>query len=291
MSKGFMLSCLVATGLLLAHPVRAKVIRCDVCTQDLDFRREAELAGQGTHLVYNLNDNILQQWYVGPPAGGDKPSRVTSAPRATPTGSGAGTRKRAPPPGASEELRRAHELYVKGGSSIKPIVVVPVDRLGLNPSARDKTAYEFVLDYNLRSMVESAAGSTDVISQVASANILTALADLTSVGTSYLGLKDQAALLLKVVFKDGSSVIIRVDLDHANGQYENDSARTTGGQAIPADVQQLRGEWTNYGGDDLNRMADQMRRLGATVTFAGQGRVVHAISCTPEGCIARTILY
>ena len=102
MSKGLIWLCFVAGGLVVADPAAAKVVRCDVCAADVDFRREAELAGAGTHLVYNLHDNVLQQWYV-PGVSGVEP----------------------------------------------PLIVVPVAQLGLNPSVVDKTAYDFVLNYNM----------------------------------------------------------------------------------------------------------------------------------------------
>lgn len=242
MSKGLIWLCFVAGGLVVADPAAAKVIRCDVCTADVDFRREAELAGAGTHLVYNLHDNVLQQWYV------------------------------------------------PGGSRVEPaLIVVPVAQLGLNPSVVDKTAYDFVLDYNMRAMVESAAGSTNVISSATGTDVVSEMADPTSVGTGHLGLKEQARLPFKIVFKDGSSVIITVDMDHATGRYESGGARTAAGQLVPGDVQQTVGVWTNHGGDDLYRMADQLRRLGKTVTMAGSAQaVIRRISCTPDGCTAQT---
>lgn len=286
MSKGLIWLCLALGNLVLAQPAAAKVIRCDVCTADVDFRREAELAGAGTHLVYNLPDNVVQQWYVPTGSGGKYPPRATSPTRSS-AGAGEGTLKQAPPPGASEELRREHALYLNGGSTLKPIIVVPVVKLGLNPSVVDKTAYDFVLDYNMRAMVESAAGSTDVIASAAGTDVVTAMEDLMSRGPGYLDLKEQARLPFKIVFKDGSSVIITVDMDHANGRYESGSARTAAGQLVPGNVQQTVGVWTNHGGDDLNRMADQLRRLGKTVTMAGSAHaVIRKISCTPDGCIA-----
>lgn len=242
MSKGLIWLCFVAGGLVVADPAAAKVIRCDVCTADVDFRREAELAGAGTHLVYNLHDNVLQQWYV------------------------------------------------PGGSGVETaLIVVPVAQLGLNPSVVDKTAYDFVLDYNMRAMVESAAGSTNVISSATGTDVMSEMADPTSVGTGHIGLQEQARPPFKIVFKDGSSVVIRVDRDHANGRYESGSARTAAGQLIPADVQQAVGVWTDYGGDDLERMADQLRRLGKTVTMAASAHgVIRMINCTSDGCIAQT---
>lgn len=232
MSKGMMLLCVIAGSVAaFAPPAAANAIRCDVCTTDADFRREAESAGAGTHLVYNLDANLLQQWYLGAGFDGGDPARSA---RPTASAAAGGALKQTPPLGASEELTRAHALHAKGGRTLNPIIVVPVAKLGLNPHASGRTAYDFVLDRNLQGMVESAAGSTDVILSFAGADVLTAISKLASVGTGDLGLKEQARLLFQIVFKDGSNVIIAVDTDHANGRYQAGSARTAAGQRISA---------------------------------------------------------
>ena len=66
----------------------------------------------------------------------------------------------------------------------------------------------------MRAMVESAAGSTNVISSATGTDVVSEMADPTSVGTGQFGLQEQARPPFKVVFKDGSSVVIRVDRDH-----------------------------------------------------------------------------
>jgi hypothetical protein len=76
MSRALVWLCLVAGSAVPAQPAVAKVIRCDTCMTDPDFRREAEAAGEGTHLVYNLKDNILQQWYVGADTSGEGAKRA-----------------------------------------------------------------------------------------------------------------------------------------------------------------------------------------------------------------------
>lgn len=280
---------LIVLGALFSTSIFAKPIRCDTCTTRGDFMREAEAAGSGTHIVFNVKDQLISQWIVpyNPATGGGGgvvPLAVTP------------TREISVPAGATEELRRAHELYVQGGGTLRPIIVAPVEKLGVNPSVREKTAYDFVLDRNMQAMIETAAGSPAVISQLTSAGILAALADLSTLATAHLGLRDQAALMFKIVFKDGSYVIIKVDLAHAMGQYEPDSARTSAGQKIPTDVQEAQGEWTNYNGEDLSRMAEHMRILGAQIQIVGSaGGTIRTITCSGAGvakiCIAETSQY
>ncbi len=58
----------------------AVAIRCDTCRVDSDFRAEAVSRGPGTHIVYNVKDNLVQQWDVG--SDGDT---VPAAVKASPT--------------------------------------------------------------------------------------------------------------------------------------------------------------------------------------------------------------
>ncbi|MFC6842014.1 hypothetical protein [Xanthomonas theicola] len=270
--------------------VEAKVGRCDTCTQDWEFQQAAQVLGMGTHFIYNLDRNILQQWRLPQSPSNTQPLSsfregfgVQSA--------GQSPTKLTPPAAAVKELDMAHRVYNAGGG-LKPIINVPVLKLNLNPSVSDKAAYEFVRDYNMRAMVESAAGRAQVISDVTSTNLLTAIADLKNVGVSYLGLKDAVNLIFRIVFKDGSCVMIQIDLDSANGHYEVGSARTQGGQLIPSGIQEVSGEWTNYGGDDLTRMADQMRILGARIVHNGpQSGKIRQITCAGSVCNVVIVLY
>src|SRR5699024_3618987 len=102
-------------------------------------------------------------------------------------------------------------VYTIGGNTLRPIINVPVTELDLPTSfIHEKTVYDLVHDQNLQAMLESAAGSSDVISRVTSSSLLTALADLVSLSTSALGLKNQAALIFRIEMSDGSTVHLRV---------------------------------------------------------------------------------
>ncbi|WP_315386270.1 hypothetical protein [uncultured Stenotrophomonas sp.] len=113
--------------------------------------------------------------------------------------------------------------YFKGGRSVGPLIEVPMDKLGLNPYARESTAHQFVRDRNLQGMVGSAVGSSDLIMAVTTPEERSPLVDR---GSSSEG------VFAKVVFHDGSSVVIRVDQDHANGRYERGSARSAAGVGL-----------------------------------------------------------
>jgi len=193
--------------------------------------------------------------------------------------------RQTPPAGAVEEVSRAHRVQVVGGGTLRPTFIVPIATLGLNPSASGMTAYEYVSDYNLRAMVETATGSTDVISKVVGTDVFTAMADLLQHVTNYTGLRDQARIIMKVVFKDGSSVVVIVNLEHQNGQSEVGSERTAAGQLIPTDIQQVNGTWTDYGGENLARMVTHLQGLGATMSASGPSSTgtVKAITCSGAG--------
>jgi hypothetical protein len=128
---------------------------------------------------------------------------------------------------AGEGPRPGDAQYVKGGHSIGPLIEVPVDKLGLNPDARERTAHQFVRDKNLQGMVATAAGSSDLIMAVTTPEERRALVDRRSSSEGFF---------FNVVFHDGSSVVIRVDLDHANGRYERGSARSATGVELADEV-------------------------------------------------------
>lgn len=266
------IGCGLATG-----DAGAAAIRCDTCRIDQDFRAEAVKMGAGTHLVYNLRANVIQQYYVGHDDTGAGGGEVTRAVRSA----GSVVQRQTPPASAVEEVRRGTRVMVEGGGTWRATYVVPVDMLGLNPDARSRTGYDYVRDRNLRGMVESAAGNVDVISQVVGAHGLTAATDLPRLAANDTGLRDQARLMFNVVFKDGSYVTIIVNPEHQNGESEQGSERTAAGQLIPSDLQGVEGTWTDHGGENLARMATHMASLGATMTSSGPpGGSVKAITCS-----------
>ncbi len=271
----FGMAAVIGFGLATGD-ARAAAIRCDTCRIDADFRAEAVKMGEGTHLVYNLRTNILQQYYVGYDSTDAGGAEVTRAVRSA----GPVVQRQTPPATAGEDIRRGNGVMVEGGGTSRPTYVVPVDMLGLNPDARSRTAYDYALDQNLRGMVESAVGKANVISQVVGAK--------RPLGSNYTGLRDQARLRFKVVFKDGSYVTIIINLEHQNGESERGSERTAAGQAIPSDLQEVEGTWTDHGGENLARMAIHMASLGATMTSSGPpSGSVKAIACSATGA-ART---
>lgn len=215
---------LMVTGALLGTPAMAEPIRCDACRTPDDFRREAEAAGAGAHIVFNVKEQLVSRWAV---TYDDAVARTIAPAREIPV-----------PPGAAEELRRAHELDVQGNGTLRPLIDAPVATLGVSPHVQNKTAREFVLDRNMQAMIETATGSSAVVTGLTPAGLQAAVAGLASSATDHLGLRAEAALRFKVMFKDGSHVIIKVDMDHANGQYEPDSARTAAGENIPAHIQE-----------------------------------------------------
>lgn len=228
MPKVFGFSVLALFGLgVAAQRAEAVPVRCDTCRVDADFRAEAIRMDPGTHLVYNLGANVIQQYRVSSDVEGRREvSRDADA-------AGAGVQEPSPPPAAVEEVRRSSPLYPGGGQTLRPAYVVPIEILGLNPDARSRTAVDYVRDQNLRAMVESAMGNGDVISQVVGAHDLAAASDVAQLASNHTGPRDLAKLMFKVVFNDGSYVTVVVDPEHQNARSEPGSERTAAGQPIP----------------------------------------------------------
>lgn len=285
MLKGILIGALSIAGFgLFASDAKAVAIRCDTCMDSGDFRAQAVARGAGTHIVYNITNNTIQQYYVGSGTGGGGGVVV---PLAEPV-----VRQQTPPAAAVEEVRVGNRIYLEGGMTIRPTIVVPVSQLGLNESATAKTAYDYVGDYNLQAMVESATGNVEFITRVVGAGFVSALSDLIQMASNYTGLRDQARMMFKIVFSDGSYVTVIVDLQNQNGKTETGSARTSNGQLIPTDIQEVQGEWTNTGGENLNRMAEHMSALGATVKSTGSigTGVVRGITCSGAGAAKTCIV-
>lgn len=57
---------LVAVSIFSMWNAGAEPIRCDTCTTSEDFRAQAVARGPGTHLVYNITNNTVEQYKVGP---------------------------------------------------------------------------------------------------------------------------------------------------------------------------------------------------------------------------------
>lgn len=287
------LGLVAAIGLgVTAQRAEAVPLRCDTCQNDGDFRAEAVRMGPGTHLVYNVGANVIQQYYVGSSSSGSGGGgEVPQAARAA----NPFVLKQTPPAAAVEEVRRGNRVYAEDGQTLRATYVVPVEMLGLNPDACSRTAYDYVRDQDLRAMVESAAGNVNVISQVVGANVPNAVNDLIQLASNYTGVRDHARLMFKVVFKDGSYVTIVVNPEHQNGQSEPGSERTAAGQLIPSDIQQVQGTWTDYGGENLAAMATHMEGLGAAMVYSGPtSGSITGIVCSGSGngktCVVQYII-
>ncbi|MEE7558460.1 hypothetical protein HH299_00925 [Xanthomonas sp. Kuri4-2] len=281
MLKQFLGIALVLGGLYAIPPAaNAANIRCDTCATDLDFREQALVRGQGTHTIYNLFDNTVQTWQVPKQDTGTEPLFVGQKPLAARAGAQPPVRV-ATSPQAVTELDRAHRVFVTGGYTLKPIINVPVGIVNV-PSAQAKTAIDVLSDFNLRSMLASSVANNSVYSTVVGTNLATALADLLAVVSSPLGLKQQASVIFRLVMADGSTVDFKISLDVTNGEYINGSARTPSGQLIPDSIDQVQGEWTSGGGDNLEGIAGYMGSLGASMNYVGSGGVTR-IACVSAG--------
>lgn len=282
--KLFIFTALVAASFISNGSAQAASKRCDTCYSDYDFKSVARSMGGGSHFIYNLHDNTIQRWYVSYDAPPMDPFESRSSVQTL--SSANAPVKQSVPYAAVDELNRAHQVYLIGGA-IRPIYNVPISVLDA-PLLQHKTAYDAVSDANVRAMLESAAADQSVIEAVTGANIRNAIADLMSIATSYLGLRDQVGLTFKIVMTDGSTIFIKIELDEPLGEVVDGSARTASGQLIPENLPQVNGNWigTSGGGDNLSPMVTHMSNLGAEMKWGGpSSNPVLAISCVLGTCI------
>ncbi|MEN4904843.1 hypothetical protein [Luteimonas sp. TWI1416] len=260
-----------------------KPIRCDTCVTENDFYAQAINAGNGHFLVYNLPAGTMQYWHIpsdptpGNPGRPDRPMSIGVL-------SGQSGTKRIPPAEATQELRIATQAYSYGKNTLRPIYVVPVERLTQYPHVRDSTVHDLVRDKNMQRMLETATGDTATLAAAVDPNFLERLVEMGQVAVSYLKLKEQTAAIIKVVFKDGSYAYFKATVNNPNGEYQADSPRTAGDQYVPSDIAEVEGTWSSHGGDNLDRMAQHFRDLGAQIVNLGpQTGSANTISCTGAG--------
>lgn len=299
----------VSLGLVLASIFSAPVVaqsvipvRCDSCRLDSDFMFAAEGRGPGNYYVYNVPLNKIQRWtvYSRTPPGGQPYSvggnlsvqQSGQNNRALQVGIRQPTQGNVPN-APKAELDIGHRLYVANGNTLRPVYVAPIGELGL-PHLEQLTIFDLINDRNMEGQIESAAGDPQFISKFTNRNILSAARDLLNIGTTYLGLKDQATMIIRVVDTEGSYIDVHVKYDEVIGQVQRKSARTASGQIIPTDIQDANGRWQNLGPDNLERLADHLERLGANVEHvtsgggtaagSGSGGMITGIVCTSTSC-------
>lgn len=282
-TKGILLVA-VAGCLLLgaADKAEAVAVPCFGCVSTADFREAAALRGRGVHDVYNLDNNTIQRWQIPdtgtvPLSAGQGASTKAAPPQSTP-------RQLENSPSAVDELNKAHQVYVLGGKSIRPIFVVPHGQLSLTLT-QGRTIHDVVFDQNLRAQIASAAASDTLISRITSESLITAMQDLKSLAASSLGLRDQAGLIIRVVMEDGGYVDVKVDIDEPVGNVLDDTARTASGQLVPTTPAQAVGTWTYSPVDNLNAMTNHLQRLGVALENRGAGGTVRTITCAITMCV------
>lgn len=192
--------------------------------------------------------------------------------------------QRTPPSEATHELRAANRIYTSGRGTLRPVYNVPVSNLNVLPHVKVQTAHDLVRDKNMQGMLESAIGDIEAMTRIIDPGVLDGFVDMGQLAASYLGLKQQTAMLVRVVFEDGSYADFKATIDHTTAEYLVDTPRTASGQVIPSDISQVDGTWTNFGGDNLDRLANHFRGLGAQIVNMGpQTGVATSIVCTGTG--------
>ncbi|MBN6102701.1 hypothetical protein JR064_11035 [Xanthomonas sp. CFBP 8703] len=276
---------LASTGANAAIPVP-----CSTCKTDDDFRTRAmleEAIGNrgGTYWVYNLADNTVQKWTIKASSGGGGgpvPTSVPSYLRGVAPASN-GQTKGTVEASVVGEVQAGHKVFIEGGGSLRPIYSVPVSMLNMAVT-NNQTAYDVVWDQNLKGQIESKFANRDFVLSVVKATFLAELTNMLQYTSNYLGLKDQARVVFRLVLSDGSYVDFFWDPLDTTADAQENSARTATGQVIPENIQQLQGKWVGET-DNLGAFVEHAARLGASIEYVGEGNWINSISCSPKSCI------
>ena len=276
----FILAVILGIALLPAD-AQATAKRCDTCVGDHEFRDEARVLGTGVHLIYNVETGVVQQWNVPQTNEDVDPRRVGTKAVGEPS-------KQAPPQGAIDEIQAAHQVYLAAGS-FPADIVVDANTLGPNLST-GVNAFDFMLDANLRAMTVDMVGRPDWHNANINNSVFATIGHLRALLQSYLGLRDDSSITITIKYSDGSTV--KISLNSATGEvkFREGSARTPGGQLIPASGA-IQGNWLNTFDSGMNEIANYFAAQGATMHFTGAGGasgVIITISCANNICIVET---
>lgn len=290
----FVRMILAAAAALGASPAfAAKPVHCPGCVTDADFRQRAVLeeavtnAG-GTFWVYNLGAGTVQKWSIYRSIGGGG-GGTPRAVRAVTTATSSGKATQLPvEPYVQAEVLKGQAVYVKGGSSLRPLYNVPVGKLNV-PAAIGKSVADVMLDANLKAQLESKLGDTDVVGSIIGDSLLSAIVDVAQMATNALGLKEGTYVNFRLVMEDGSYLDFHLSVQKTTADAQEDTARTATGQLVPENLQQLNGNWSTNGVDNLDRLASYFELLGAVVVTEGNGGFTNAISCSHGRCVKQKI--
>lgn len=279
--QGFLILATLFGIALVPKDAQATAKRCDTCVGDHEFRDEARVLGTGTHLIYNIETGVVQQWKVPQTDEDIDPRRVAARAAAEPS-------KETPPSGAVAEVQAAHQVFLAAGS-FPAEVTVDAGTLGPGLST-GVNAFDFMLDANLRAMTLDKAATPGWINSNVNPTLRGSLAGLRAVIHTYLGLRDQALITLKVRYSDGSSVQITLDTVTGEVKFREGSARTPGGQLIPKSGN-IQGTWLNTFDSGMREIANYFQAQGATMHYTGAGGaagVITTITCANNVCIVIT---
>lgn len=276
----FLLAVILGIALLPAD-AQATAKRCDTCVGDHEFRDEALVLGTGVHLIYNVETGVVQQWNVPQTNEDVDPRRVGTKAVGVPS-------KQAPPQGAIDEIQAAHQVYLAAGS-FPADIVVDANTLGPDLST-GVNAFDFMLDANLRARTVDMIGRPDWQNPNINKSVFATVAHLRALLQSYLGLRANSSITITVKYSDGSTV--KISLNSATGEvkFREGSARTPGGQLIPASLEE-QGYWRGELDSNMNEIANYFAAQGATMRYTGAGGasgVIITIICVKNVCTVET---
>jgi hypothetical protein len=232
--------------------------RCEGCN-DLQMEGRAKHLGAGTHHIFSIDGGRVRAFEVlyepelvtGP---GADPWHVWSVP-------------------VSQEVRDAFQGFLLVQGPTTQVVEVRLVDLDM-PNTGGASAYSIMTDFSLRGRIGDRLGQGNWpgLSPIMSA--------LISAGLSFLGMEEPTQVHFKIMTEDGSYVVYKWQSGKPGAEYQPGMSRNADGTPIPeANSPEYQG---NYSGADLERLADHMERIGATVERQGNlpGRTAQWMDCT-----------
>lgn len=261
--KSIFSSVLLLVSLLFSTGSNAAYLRCDRCS-DAQIRSVAYNAPLGEHYIADFSNGGVRAFRRSGPRTGQTLVEI------------------AVPGDVRDAAELMAEIYQATSGSLRKEFVVDSDSLGII-GLGGANAYDFIDDAPLRSRVQSYLwanypffGSDGVWSPILS-RLQTSFGPGARIVGWFYGLK----FAVRIVFNDGSSVVVDLDFSSESAEYREGSAKDQHDQSCLEDnSRRYAGSYHFPGGDGAADFIDRAIRMGIPVTGGSSGT---RVSCSWDG--------
>lgn len=246
---------LLVLGVVFSGSAEARSARCEGCS-DTQFNQKAIELGKGRHVISSFSTNKIKMFDVFDGSGGEPgvPFFLVASPVAVPAD-------------IKAVFDDARSFWALTNGTMKLMgVVIWADEIDGVPGLDGKTAFDVIRDVNLRGRLGDRLGTGAL---PGFANLERAGEQIVQGVFAKVGMGD-ASIEIIVKFRDGSTVVYRLETNAGTGQYQEGKSRTADGEVIPeANSSGNQGTW--YGPTGLASLGDHLVGLGAKMTYVGSG--------------------